>query len=314
MNPVEASAKYLQMKHIPSTWDNADDTATLWREHEAALHRKPTDGWADPSLLDLKTVLAQRIFHQCHFCERSCNVDRGTERGWCGVGQPAVASEFLHLGEEPALVPSHTVFFSGCTFSCVFCQNYDISQHQTGLCLDPAKLAAVIAERGGKNVNWVGGEPTPNLPFILKVLSVMDQNVLQVWNSNMYCSRDTMHLLEGVMDIYLTDFKYGANECALRFSGVHNYWAIVTRNHLLAQRQGQVIIRHLVMPGHIECCSMPILDWIARHMPAAQINIMDQYRPAYRAHAYPGIDRCLLPKEYRQVVDYARHHQLTLIH
>jgi len=313
MDPTETTAGYLRCKRIPAIWNETGDAPALWAEHDVAMKRAPLAIPTEPTLLDLKRTLADLIFHSCHLCERRCEVDRETKEGWCRVGPSTIASEFLHYGEEPVLVPSHTVFFSGCTFSCVFCQNYDISQQQTGIHIAPQRLADIIKHRGGNNVNWVGGDPTPNIPYILRVLQALDQNVPQVWNSNMYCSSETMRILDGVMDIYLTDLKYGNNNCAQRFSGIPNYWEIVIRNHLLAHQQGAVIVRHLVMPDHIHCCSLPIIDWIAAHMPDVPVNIMDQYRPEYRACAYPEINRRVSPQEYRFVLEHAQDYSLALI-
>lgn len=305
-------AAYLQCKRISVSYEDGDHIEALWQEHDRALQRQP-GGQPQPSLLDLKIEIARRIFQDCHFCQRRCHVDRTTTDGFCGVRDAAVASEFLHYGEEPGLVPSHTIFFSGCTFSCVFCQNWDISQRQRGMYIRPERLAAVIEKRDGINVNWVGGEPTPNIPYILEVLRACSRDVPQVWNSNMYCSRETMRLLDGVMDIYLTDFKYGTDACAQELSHAPDYWDMVTRNHRIAAGQGDLIVRHLVMPNHVECCSLPIMEWLAEHTPEATVNVMDQYRPCYKASDHPDINRPVTQKEYRQVTEHARELGLELV-
>ncbi len=305
-------AGYLRCKRVPAGFDSDDDRTSLWEEHDRALHRRPRER-PERSLLDLKVAIARRVFHDCHFCERGCHVDRAAMKGYCGVGDAAVASEFLHYGEEPMLVPSHTIFFTGCTFTCVFCQNWDISQRQRGMYVRPEQLAEVIETRDGVNVNWVGGDPTPNLPYILEVLRACSRDVPQIWNSNMYCSEETMKLLDGVMDIYLTDFKYGNDACAAELSDTPGYWDVVTRNHRIADGQGDLVVRHLVMPTHVDCCSLPIMDWLAEHVPEAAVNIMDQYRPCYRASEHPGIDRRITREEYRRVVDHARQLGLELV-
>ena len=206
------------------------------------------------------------------------------------------------------MVPSHTIFFSGCTFHCVFCQNWDISQFNTGLYVEPLKLASVIAERkaqGSRNVNWVGGDPTPNVLYILQTLKELNVNIPQVWNSNMYCSVETMKLLQGVIDVYLTDFKYGNDRCAKRLSKVENYLEVVERNHKTAYSNGEVIVRHLVMPNHVECCSKPIIRWISENIPECVVNIMAQYRPEYHAYEYDDISRHVSAEEVLEVKEYA---------
>jgi putative pyruvate formate lyase activating enzyme len=264
--------------------------------------------------LEEKVNEAKEILKNCHFCERRCGVNRSNgEKGYCGVLEPRVASEFIHLGEEKELIPSYTIFFSGCTFSCVFCQNWDISQYSdTGVYIKPEILAEMIERRkegGVRNVNWVGGDPTPNLAYILEVLSHLKKlkvNLPQIWNSNMYLSLEAMNLLDGVIDIYLTDFKYGDDDCAKRLSKVENYFGIITRNHLIAEQQCEMIIRHLVLPNHLECCTKPILKWISKNLKNFRLNIMEQYRPEYNALKFEDISRRLTWDEFQEAIEFAK--------
>jgi len=303
-------AKYIKSKYVPVSFKKSDSNKILWEKHDNALKKiKINSDIPEQSLLDLKIELAFRIFKKCHFCERKCNVDRTKKTGKCGVRQPQISSEFLHMGEESVLVPSYTVFFSGCTFNCVFCQNWDISQRSCGVYVDPAAVASWIDKRklqGARNVNWVGGDPAPNILFILEVLKQCNVNIPQVWNSNMYCSVETMRLLDGVIDLFLTDFKYGNDDCARRLSKVENYLSVVKRNHKIAHEQADMIIRHLVMPNHFECCSKPIMDWIVSNLPNAVVNIMGQYRPEYRAYDYDEISSRVTIDEVLVVKDYAK--------
>lgn len=302
-------AKYLICKKVPVDFESSESISKLWKKHDKAIKNcKSEDIKPKQSLLDLKIELASRIFQICCFCERRCNINRTNESGNCGVKQTGITSEFLHVGEETVLVPSHTIFFSGCTFHCVFCQNWDISQVNSGIYVKPKKLVNIIHNRklqGSKNVNWVGGDPTPNLLYILKVLNECNENIAQVWNSNMYCSSETMKLLEGIIDLYLTDFKFGNDDCAKRLSKVDNYLEIVKRNHKIAHESAVMIIRHLVMPNHVDCCSKPIMDWIGKNLPKSCVNIMDQYRPEYHAHDYNDISRHVSIEEILQLKEYA---------
>jgi len=264
--------------------------------------------------LDDKVEKAEQILKNCHLCERRCSVDRSRgEKGFCRVTEPKISSEFLHHGEEPELVPSHTFFFSGCTFACVFCQNWDISQSpDAGACVKPETIVKSIENTVSRNVNWVGGDPTPNIHFILSVLAKSSKNTPQIFNSNMYVSEESMELLNGVMDVFLTDFKYGNDECANRYSDAQDYWGITTRNHLLAKDQTEVIIRHLVMPFHLECCTLPIMDWISEYIPNARVNLMDQYHPEYRAWDYDELSLRVSRNEYSVARDYALELDLIL--
>lgn len=263
------------------------------------------------SYLDLKVKLADKMSWYCHFCEKACGVDRRYEKGECGVGDPLIASEFLHVGEEPPLVPSHTIFFAGCNFNCIYCQNWDISQQPNrGIPISEENLALIVGKRrseGSRNVNFVGGDPTPNLPYVIRTMQLVKENIPVVWNSNLYLSLDAMYLLDGFADLYLTDFKYGNNECAKRLSGIPDYMGVVGRNHQMAWKAGDMIIRHLVLPNHMECCSKPILNWISENLGLEVVlNIMGQYRPVYHASDYGEISRHLLQSELGEVIQYAQ--------
>ena len=305
---------FIQCKHTPISYKKSDSTEELWGKHDKACEEiKINEAIPEQSLLDLKIELASRIFKKCCFCERKCKVDRREQSGLCGVTQSRVSSEFLHYGEESPLLPSHTIFFSGCTFNCVFCQNWDISQNICGIIIKPSTLADFINKRktqGARNVNWVGGDPTPNILFILETLKQCNNNIPQIWNSNMYCSSKSMKLLKGAIDLYLTDFKYGNNKCAKHLSKVDNYLETIQRNHKIAIENGDIIIRHLILPNHIECCSKPIIKWIADNLPNAMVNIMAQYRPEYHANDYSDISRSITIDEVKIVRDYAK--QLNL--
>jgi putative pyruvate formate lyase activating enzyme len=313
----QGMAEYLNCKQIPVSFERTQSTDELWHLHDDTLQlMKVQNTLPKQSLLDLKIELADRLFHACCFCEHRCKIDRRRTTGICGVQDSRIASEFLHFGEEHVLVPSYTIFFSGCTFHCVFCQNCDISQFPCGTTIEPQELTTAIEQRkkmGARNVNWVGGDPTSNLLYILRVLQQLDSNIAQVWNSNMYCSEETMKLLHGVIDLYLTDFKYGNDSCAKRLSKVDGYSAVVKRNHLLAYQNGEVIVRHLVLPNHETCCSQRIIDWIKENIPQVAVNIMAQYRPEYHAKEYKEI-ACPVSKEaYLQIKEYAKAQGLFLL-
>jgi putative pyruvate formate lyase activating enzyme len=179
-----------------------------------------------------------------------------------------------------------------------------------GINLSEKKLAELIDKRrveGSRNVNFVGGDPTPNLPYILRTMHLVKENIPVVWNSNMYLSSEAIKLLDGFTDLYLTDFKYGNNQCAFRLSGVSNYMEIVGRNHMIAWQAGDMIIRHLILPNHVECCSKPLLRWIDENIGnEVVINIMGQYHPVHLAKRHPDISRLPLNRELSEVLHYAK--------
>ncbi|MGI5991665.1 MAG: radical SAM protein [Methanosarcina sp.] len=265
---------------------------------------------ASPSLLDLKVELVDRMLSNCQCCGWRCEVDRKVgEKGFCRLADTSnYASEFLHMGEEPELVPSHTIFFTGCTFACVYCQNWDISTNpEAGTQIEPKKLAKLIDVRrmhGARNVNFV--TPTPHAHTVLKIIREISVNTPVVWNSNMYHSPEIAEILEGVVDVYLGDFKYGNNVCARKYSKIRNYLEIVQPNFELAYKTAEILLRHLVLPGHLECCTRPIAEWVEKNIPQIRFNLMFQYRPCYRAMEYPEIGRQLTPEEEAKAINIVR--------
>lgn len=302
----EEKPNFFYAKRVEVDFEQDASLKDLWEIHKEGMEKLRENNLKESpkkSLLDLKALIAHKILESCELCEFKCHANRFKEIGYCRVKESLIASDFLHIGEEPELVPSYTVFFSGCNFRCVFCQNWDISQYLVGLRYSPEEMAVKIAvayAEGAKNVNFVGGEPTPNLSFILESLKHVKVPIPVVWNSNMYMSEKSMKLLDGIVDIYLGDFKWGNNEDALKYSKSPNYWETVTRNFLLAKEhyKAEFLIRHLVIPGHLDCCSRRILKWISENLGKdVRVNVMFQYRPEYRAHEYPEIDRRLTNDE-----------------
>jgi len=270
-------------------------------KHDKLSNKANSSPYRTNSFLDLKIDILMDMLKECNFCEKQCKINRYKKKGFCKCGiESYYSSEFLHFGEEPELIPSHTIFFNRCTFSCVFCQNYDIV-YRDELPVKEKELARLIDLRrstGSKNVNFVGGNPDQHSHNILKILKFVKSNIPVVWNSNMYHSTALANIIEDVVDVWLADFKYGNNNCAKRYSNAKNYWEIVTRNLLRAKKNGELLIRHLVIPGHVECCTEPLIRWIGKKLGAdTRFNLMFQYHPEFKAFKYPEIDRRLSTDE-----------------
>ncbi len=167
-----------------------------------------------PNYLDLKIKIASLLENPCRLCEKKCARNRSEgEVGYCLVSEiGSVASAFLHYGEEPVLVPSGTIFFNGCTFRCVFCQNWDIAQNKyltnDNLVQNLTITEKSLAKKGARNLNYVGGDPTPNLKQILQSWINLNVNITQLFNSNQFLSLYGMKLIENIFDFWLPDFKY----------------------------------------------------------------------------------------------------------
>ena len=176
------------------------------------------------------------------------------------------------------------------------------------------ELAAIqdyLRAEGARNINHVGGEPTPNIYTILSSLKYVKYNVPQLWNSNMYLTEESLELLRDVIDIWLPDFKYGNNVCASRLSLVKSYYDVVTRNlRVVCDSRDPIIIRHLVMPNHVDCCTERVLTWISENCSTALVNVIDQYRPEYlvlrRPEGYREIARRPTREEIERAYEIAR--------
>ncbi|MEM2117586.1 MAG: radical SAM protein [Candidatus Bathyarchaeia archaeon] len=330
----EKPAKFLIAKKLPAEFSERDSLEELWQKHAMLtqefydMEKEIDSGQRNlkemrvprESYLDLKIEIAKHMLSRCHFCTRRCGVNRPAgELGFCKCGtEIAVSSIFEHVGEEPELVPSGTIFTMGCSMRCKHCQNWTISQWiEKGEIYNSEELAREVENlraSGCRNANLVGGEPTPWLEQWLETFKHVNVNIPVVWNSNTYYSPETAQLLAGFADVYLLDFKYGPSDCAVKISDAPNYWEVCTRNHLDAKKYGELIIRVLVLPGHLECCTKPVLNWIAENLGLeTRVNVMFQYRPEWRAYEIPELRRRLTRDEMERALQLAKEAKLTNI-
>lgn len=265
---------------------------------------------------------------RCHVCPRNCGVNRLADKtAICKSGRYAqVASYFPHTGEEDCLRGrrgSGTIFFAMCNLRCVFCQNFDISQEQRGQAVGPAQLAGMMLElqdEGCHNINFV--TPEHVVPQILEALVLAVEAGLRVplvYNTSAYDSLESLQWLDGVVDIYMPDFKFWDGQLSLRYLKAKNYPQIarkvimemcrqvgpLTLNEDGLARRG-VLVRHLVMPGFPdETCE--ILRFLAEVQPGMTVNLMDQYHPAGKVshQQYPELNRRLPHAEFIAAREFA---------
>lgn len=284
--------------------------------------------------LERKAEIGRRLLRRCTLCPRRCRVDRHAgEIGVCGIGARArVASYGPHFGEEAVLVGpggSGTIFLTGCSLRCCFCQNFDISQgDEPGQEVDDGDFAAIMLElqaRGCSNINLV--TPSHVVPQILAALLRAVEGGLRiplVYNSSGYDSAPTLDLLAGAVDIYLPDLKFWLPATAGRYADAPDYPDIarqaIRRMHRqvgdlevgadgLARRG--LLVRHLLMPGQGEETAA-ILGFLATEIsPSTYVNIMAQYHPCGQAERFPEICRGVSGAEYRQALACARSLGLT---
>lgn len=265
------------------------------------------------------------ILEHCMLCPRRCGARREPSGGggFCHMGSnPVVARAALHFWEEPCISGtrgSGTVFFTGCTLGCVFCQNYDISTlRQVGKELTVPQLAGVfqrLVEQGVHNINLVS--PTQFALPIAEALSLKKLPVPVVYNSSGYETTETLKLLEGLVDVYLPDLKYVSSEPAARYSGAADYPEYAKQAVLEMVRQTgkaqfdeegmQVkgtVVRHLILPGHTRE-SIAVLGWLREHLPeGVPVSLMAQYIPCGKAEQYPEINRPITAREFQKVEEY----------
>jgi putative pyruvate formate lyase activating enzyme len=242
-----------------------------------------------------RLVRAERHLSHCMLCEHRCGANREVgERGPCKAGpQARVFRHRVEYGEEVELIPSHLFYLSGCDLRCVFCiAEANAFNPLAGTELTAEFLREAITEgqqRGAKNIQWVGGEPTIHLPAILSAMASCGELPPVVWKSDFYGSPEAFELLDGVADVYVADFKFGNNSCAKLLAKVDRYVEVVTRNLSVAAEQGELIIRHLLLPGHFDCCFRPIVEHVRRELPHAKFSIRDGYLPRWQARNYGAL-------------------------
>ncbi len=276
---------------------------------------------------------AYKIMESCELCPRRCKVNRlNDEKGFCGTGVKAVVSSAgPHFGEESVLVGnggSGTIFFAGCNLGCVFCQNYDISQLRRGNEVEIEDLVNMILQLQGrdcKNINFV--TPTHVTPHIIESVHIARTKGLKiptVYNCGGYESIEPLQLLAGTIDIYMPDAKYLNPPSSEKYSFARNYPEIM--KSALQEMHRQVgdleiedgvasrglLVRHLVMPENV-AGSLDIIDFLANEISDNTfVNIMEQYRPTFKARDFPEINRSITHKEFNTVYEYAKKRGLRL--
>jgi len=262
----------------------------------------------------------------CTLCPRRCEVYRGKgETGFCGIGEmPVVSSVGPHFGEESVLVGSGgsgTIFFAGCNLGCVFCQNFDISHHRHGREITIERLAQSmlgLQNYGCSNINFV--TPTHVIPSITAGIELARKGGLTlptVYNTGGYDSVETLKLLEGFVDIYMPDMKYSDSEVAQELSAAPDYpevnLAAVREMHRqvgdLQVKEGLatrgLLVRHLVLPENL-AGSFEVIDFLAGQISTSTtINVMEQYRPCYKAALHHKINRRPTFEEIESIRQYA---------
>ena len=259
----------------------------------------------------------------CNVCPRKCNVDRSKNFGYCKSPEHfRLARAALHYWEEPVISGdsgSGTIFFSGCNLGCVFCQNREISHENKGIQITDDRLIEIcknLIDKGANNINLVN--PTHYALRLVDVFSKWDCPVPIVYNSSGYESVETLKELDGLVDVYLPDYKYIRNDKALRYCKASDYPEIALQAIKEMKRQQPidsfnndsimqkgVIIRHLILPSNTNS-SIEILQSIKTNFGNSFVSLMAQYIPCGNLTQYSEINRTITKREYQKVLDYAQ--------
>lgn len=246
---------------------------------------------------------ALRAFEHCDLCAHRCGVNRiAGERGPCGAGSSArVFLSQTEMGDEASLRPIFAVSFSGCDLRCDFCitgrSSWDPAVGSVvsgpGIGDEPLETLAVAARQalrnGARSIMILGGEPTLHLPAVLDFVSRLPDDTRLVWKTNAHGTATARQLLEGVFDVWVADYKFGQDTCAERLARVPNYTEVVRGNLLWASRHSRLIVRHLLMPGHLDCCWVPIARWLAEELPGVEISLRDGFWPGWFSSRHPEL-------------------------
>jgi putative pyruvate formate lyase activating enzyme len=260
---------------------------------------------------------AREALRDCRLCPRNCSVDRTAGvSGYCGLDDSLRCfRELLYDGEEDGLNPSYQVCFTGCNLRCEFCAVAEWNESPFAAAkTDIGELCNKITARmkqGARTLNLLGGEPAINIYGILKLLSRLECKTMVVWNSNMYYNEIVSELIEGLVDVYLADLKVGSERCARTILGSADYLEVTKKNIVRAAGHGRLIVRHVILPGHTECCLKPVLHWLAEELPGVEVSLRDNYFPPANARYSPMV--YLSRKEFENAMQLAGKLRLNLV-
>ncbi len=225
----------------------------------------------------------------CRLCAHECGVNRLVGKvGLCHAGAEArTFSAQVEVSDELELIPTFAIALSGCDLRCDFCITGGPSWNpRLGEPVRTGELTAranTALASGARTVMILGGEPTIHLPTALEIVATLPDDAKLVWKTNAHGSAQARELLDGMFDVWLADYKFGNDACAQRLAKVPHYTRVVRENLLWADAHSELIVRHLLMPGHVECCWRPVAEWLAENMPGVKVNLRSGFWPAWHS-------------------------------
>jgi putative pyruvate formate lyase activating enzyme len=233
----------------------------------------------------------------CHLCAHHCGVDRlAGVGGECQAGSTArVFSAQTEVSDELCLGPTFAIALSGCDLRCAFCitgrESWDARAGESLDAMALADRATAALAAGARTIMILGGEPTVFLADALALVARLPETATLVWKTNAHGSAEARALLDGLFDVWVVDYKFGHDDCAARLARVSGYRKTVHENLLWAAREHELIVRHLLMPGHVECCWLPVATWMAENLPGASVSLREGFWPAWKTRRHPEMNR-----------------------
>jgi len=266
-----------------------------------------------------RAAAARAALADCHVCAHHCGVNRlAGATGLCHAGaQARVFSAQVEVADELELIPAFAIALSGCDLRCDFCITGTPSWNaRLGEALQPeilAQRAEAALAGGARSVMILGGEPTIHLPTALEIVAALPDSAKLVWKTNAHGSAQARELLGGMFDVWLADYKFGNDACARRLAKVPDYACVVRENLLWANDHSKLIVRHLLMPGHVECCWKPVAGWLAAELPGVKVNLRSGFWPAWRAARHAELRGTVSESESERAFQIARACELNLV-
>lgn len=266
-----------------------------------------------------RALAARSTLGCCRLCAHECQVNRlHGPNGICHAGPSGrIFSAQVEVSDELDLIPTFAIALSGCDLRCAFCITGRESWNpMAGEVLHPGDVAAKARRalaNGARTVMILGGEPTIHLPSALEIVAHLPNEARLVWKTNAHGSAQSRELLAGIFDIWLADYKFGNDGCAQRLARAPDYTSVIRENLRWAACNSEVIIRHLVMPGHVDCCWRAVADWIASELPEVKVNLRAGFWPGWQASRHGELRRTVSNTEADEAWGIAREFALNLI-
>lgn len=316
-----AVPKYVPLKNIKIPMplpENIEDLVCLHNHIIESQHNfKSNNSVKATSLFTLKKSILKYYLKECNLCGFQCGGDRASI-GLCPITRrSSFQQHFVHLGEEKEIGKTLAIELTGCNMNCRFCQKGELISQTKGIPFDGRLWKEIKTDykvNDFNNISFLGGNPDQSIAGVLNFLSRAPKWASSwpiVWHTNAYALPALYNLLKGLVDLWIVDFKYFNDSCAVNLSGVPHY--VTTAKNALKEicsnlsQDTPVIVRHLILPGHWECCQKPLINWLSTKKNEIIFNPMQQYRPLWKVKENEGdIARRITEAEYQLVVKSAQ--------